>query len=49
MSCRQFPNTDNNEWITKYNELVLEIKANEDFYKEYKNTQPKRNDKEKKL
>lgn len=47
---KEFPNDDYcpNEWIIKYNKLVFEIKAKEDFYKEYKKTQPKRNDKEKK-
>lgn len=42
----QFPNFDNNPWITKYNELVREIKSNESYYKMIKETQPKRNDKE---
>jgi len=42
----QFPNFDNNPWITKYNELVREIKSNESYYKIIKETQPKRNDKE---
>lgn len=43
-----FPNPNNNEWLNKYNELVSEIKSKEDYFKEYKKTQPKRNDKEKK-
>lgn len=47
MNCQQFPNPDNNEWLNLYNELVLEVKANEAYYKEYKKTQPKRNDKTK--
>ncbi len=41
----QFPNFNNNPWITKYNELVREIKSNESYYKMIKETQPKRNDK----
>ena len=41
-----FPNPNNNEWIDKYNILAKTIKDKEDFYKEYKKRQPKRNDKE---
>lgn len=41
-----FPNPTNNEWINKYNELVHEIKLKEDYYKEYKKHQSKRNDKD---
>lgn len=41
-----FPNFDNNPWIDKYNELVKEIKSKESYYKAYKKSQPKRNDKE---
>ena len=41
-----FPNFENNEWITKYNELVKDIKSREAHYKFVKETQPKRNDKE---
>lgn len=44
MSCKLFPNPWKNDWIDKYNNLVLEIKEKEEFYKEYKKTQPKRND-----
>lgn len=40
-----FPNPDNNEWIDKYNKLVAEIAAKEDYYKEYKAHQTKRDDK----
>ena len=47
VNCKLFPNPDNNEWITKYNELVLKIKSEEDYWKEYKKHQPKRNDKDK--
>lgn len=39
-----FPNPNNNEWITKYNDLVDKIKLNEEYYKEFKKTQPKRKD-----
>ena len=42
----KFPNPDNNEWINKYNELVESIKSKEEYWKEYKKTQPKRNDKD---
>ena len=45
IECKQFPNEESNEWIDKYNELVIEIKNQEDYWKEYKKTQPKRNDK----
>ena len=41
-----FPNFENNEWITKYNELVKDVKSNEAHYKFIKETQPKRNDKD---
>ena len=41
-----FPNPNDNEWIRKYNELVDEVAKNEDFYKKYKKTQPKRDDKD---
>jgi hypothetical protein len=41
-----FPNDSNNSWITKYNNLVIKIKKQEDYWKEYKKTQPKRNDKD---
>lgn len=41
----RFPNPDNNEWINKYNDLVNLIESKEDYYKEYKKIQPKRNDK----
>lgn len=41
----RFPNIENNEWFEKYNSLVAEIEAKADYYKEYKKTQPKRNDK----
>ena len=44
---KTFPNPGGNEWIDKYNSLVSEIKAKEDYYKEYKKTQPKRDDKTK--
>ena len=47
MNCQQFPNPNNNEWLNLYNKLVLEVKANEDYYKEYKKTQPKRDNKTK--
>ncbi len=39
-----FPNPNNNEWIDKYNELVKKIKSEEEYWKEYKKHQPKRND-----
>ena len=42
----QFPNPNNNEWIDKYNDLVKKIKSEESYWKEYKKTQPKRNDKD---
>lgn len=41
-----FPNPDGNEWISKYNELVDMIANDEAYWKEYKKTQPKRNDKD---
>ena len=41
-----FPNFENNEWITKYNELVKDIKSREAHYKFVKKIQPKRNDKD---
>lgn len=41
-----FPNEENNEWINKYNELVVEVKAKEAENKALKEAQPKRNDKE---
>ena len=47
MDCKQFPNPTNNEWINKYNKLVIEIKDKESYWKEYKKNQPKRNDKDK--
>ena len=40
-----FPNTNNNEWIDKYNKLVDEVASKEDYYKEYKKHQSKRDDK----
>ena len=40
-----FPNPNNDKWISKYNDLVNEVASNQDYYKEYKKTQPKRNDK----
>lgn len=46
MECKQFPNPENNEWINKYNKLVVKIKQQELYWKEYKKTQPKRNDKD---
>lgn len=46
MDCKQFPNPTNNEWINKYNKLVIEIKDKESYWKEYKKNQPKRNDKD---
>ena len=46
ITCKQFPNPSNNEWIDKYNKLVMLIKSQEDYWKEYKKTQPKRNDKD---
>lgn len=44
MSCKLFSNPGNNEWIDKYNSLVLDVKSREDYYKEYKKTQSKRDD-----
>lgn len=41
-----FPNPNNNEWLNKYNDLVNEVASKQDYYKEYKKTQPKRNDKD---
>lgn len=41
-----FPNPDNNEWINKYNDLVDQIAEQEEYWKEYKKHQPKRNDKD---
>lgn len=46
MGCKQFPNPENNKWINKYNKLVVKIKQQELYWKEYKKTQPKRNDKD---
>jgi len=46
MDCKQFPNPENNKWINKYNKLVAKIKQQELYWKEYKKTQPKRNDKD---
>ena len=46
MKCYLFPNDSNNEWISKYNKLVLEVKAKEAENKEHKKNQPKRNDKD---
>lgn len=45
LTVRQFPNPTNNEWINKYNALVIKIKSEEAHWKAYKKTQPKRNDK----
>lgn len=47
MNCKQFPNPNNNEWIDKYNELVIQVKEKEAYFKEYKKTQPKRCDEKK--
>lgn len=41
-----FPNTEQNEWIDKYNQLVDEVASKEEYYKEYKKKQSKRNDKD---
>ena len=30
ITCKQFPNPSNNEWIDKYNKLVMLIKSQED-------------------
>ena len=46
MNCKTFPNPFGNEWIDKYNELVIEVKSHEKENLEYKKTQPKRNDKD---
>jgi len=46
MECKQFPNPSHNKWIDKYNKLVITIKKQEAYWKEYKKTQPKRNDKD---
>ena len=46
MKCKQFPNLLHNKWIDKYNQLVIAIKEKEAYWKEYKKTQPKRNDKD---
>lgn len=44
MNVKQFPNPNNSEWIDKYNKLVIQVKEKEAYFKEYKKTQPKRND-----
>lgn len=39
-----FPNPRNCPWLGLYNEICREVKGMEEYYKEYKKTQPKRND-----
>lgn len=39
-----FPNPQNNSWIDKYNNLVLEVEKHEQENKIFMKTQPKRND-----
>lgn len=41
-----FPNPENNEWIDKYNSLVIETKSHEQENIEHKKFQKKRNDKD---